>query len=361
MKRIQLLRRRFADSGIDALLVAGMSNIRYLSGFASDEAKVALMLITADQHYLITDYRFAEQAMEECADTEVVVRDRNKQTVGQLVRQLAADNGVTRLGFERDHFGYGPWQDLKADLGQLSTVSVRGQVELLRRIKDEFELDSMRRAAAIGDRALDDLFGLLRPGMTEREAAIELEYALLRAGSEGRAFPTIFTSGPRTSRPHGMPSGRRLARGDLVTVDFGAVVDGYRSDMTRSFAIGKADARQHAVYETVREAQALGVASVYAGIPYSQPYNTVADFLAKTEFAQYAGEGLGHALGLDTHERPYLAAGSGALLEENHVVTVEPGIYMPGWGGVRIEDDVRVTETGAERLTKFNRELIELD
>ena len=360
MKRVQQLRLRFDTAGIDALLVAGMSNIRYLSGFASDERDVAVMLIGRERHYLITDYRFAEQAMEECADAEVVVRDRKNQTLGQLVQQLTTENQVLRLGIERDHISYGRWLDLKEDLGQLPVTAVQGLVEFQRRIKDDGELDSMRRAAAIGDRALDDLLGLLRPGMTEKDAAIELEYALMRAGSEGFAFPTIFTSGPRTSRPHGMPSGRRMRRGDMITVDFGAVVDGYRSDMTRSFVLGTADARQREIYQLVQEAQALGVASVRAGIPYSEPNDKVADFLAHSAYAEYAGEGLGHALGLDTHEQPYLTAGSKALLEENHVVTVEPGIYIPEWGGARIEDDVRVTAEGVERLTRFSRELIEL-
>lgn len=360
MNRIQQLRAQFSAADIDGLLVASMSNIRYLSDFASDEPGVALVLIGKGKQYLITDYRFGEQAQEECPHVEIVVRDRARQSLGDLVRELATGCGIRRLGYEREHFPHGRWLDLAAALEALELTPVRGLVEWQRRVKDSEELDSIRRAAAIGDRALDHLLGLLRPGMTEREAAVELEYALKRSGSQGLAFPTIFTSGPRTSRPHGMPSDRPLRRGDLVTADFGAVVNGYRSDMTRSFVLGKADLEQRQVYQLVRAAQDLGVESVHAGIPYSRPADTVARFLADSPYAEYAGEGLGHALGLDTHEQPYLAPGCDELLQENHVVTVEPGIYIPGWGGVRIEDDVRVTESGTELLTKFTRELIEL-
>ncbi|MFC6635636.1 M24 family metallopeptidase [Microbulbifer taiwanensis] len=360
MKRIQTLREQFATHRIDGLLVASMSSIRYLSGFASDEGGVALLLIGGNREYLITDYRFGEQAREECSHVQVVVRDRARQTLGDLVRELAVECNIQQLGYEREHFPHGRWLDLAAEMEALVLKPVRGLVELQRRIKDNEELGYMRRAADIGDRALDHLLGMLRPGMTEREAAVELEYALKRAGSESLAFPTIFTSGPRTSRPHGMPSERPLRRGDLITADFGAVISGYRSDMTRSFVLGKANPKQREIYQLVRAAQALGVESVRAGIPYSQPADTVSRFLADSPYADYAGEGLGHALGLDTHEQPYLAPGCDELLQENHVVTVEPGIYVPGWGGVRIEDDVRVTGSSTELLTRFTRELIEI-
>ncbi|WP_158681727.1 M24 family metallopeptidase [Microbulbifer pacificus] len=360
MKRIQTLRNAMTTAGIDGLLVASMSNIRYLSGFASDEWDVALLFVSHTCQLLLTDYRFAEQAREECRNTEVIVRDRTRQTLGQLVRQLAIDCDLSNLGFERDHFLHGRWLDLSSELAGVQCTPVHGMVEQLRRIKDEGELANIRRAASIGDNAFEQLLGYIRPGITEKAAAAQLEYTLKSAGAESLAFPTIFTSGPRTARPHGMPSDRLLTRGDLITVDFGAVVDGYRSDMTRSFVLGTADRKQREVYHLVKGAQALGVASVRAGIPCSAPYQMVAEYLSRSPYAAYVGEGLGHCLGLDTHEQPYLAAGGMDLLQENYVLTVEPGIYIPGWGGVRIEDDVRVTETGADLLTHSNRELIEL-
>ncbi|SHE54702.1 Xaa-Pro aminopeptidase [Microbulbifer donghaiensis] len=360
LHRIRNLREQFSTAGIDGLLVSSMSNIRYLTGFASDERDVATVLIGATEAFLLTDYRFGEQAREQCGEVQIIVRDRARQTLGQLVRELAAQCDIRQLGYERDHFLHGRWLNLAADLDTIAVKPLRGLVEKLRRRKEPAELESMRRAAAIGDRALEQLLGLLQPGITEREAAVELECLLKRAGSEGLAFPTIFTSGARTSRPHGMPSDRVLSRGDLITIDFGAIVDGYRSDMTRTFVLGKADSKQREIYELVRRAQALGVESLRTGIPYSQPNATVNRFLAACPYAEYAGDSLGHGLGLDTHEQPYLSTGFEELLEEDHVVTVEPGIYIPGWGGVRIEDDVRLTGSGPELLNNFSRELIEL-
>lgn len=360
MKRTETLRGALAAHRIDGLLLASMSNIRYLSGFGSEERDVALLLVTAKRQILITDYRFAEQAREQCHDTEILVRDRARVSLGRQVQLLARECVIQRLGFEREHFPHGRWLDLHAELEGMHCTPLRGLVEQLRQVKDAQELASIRRAATIGDSAFDHLLGVLRPGISEREAAAELEYALKKSGAETLAFPTILTFGERTALPHGVPGERKLAQGDLIMVDFGAVVDGYRSDMTRTLVCGKADQKQRQIYALIREAQALGVAAVRAGIPAREPSDAVAEFLKRSPYAQFAGEGLGHCLGLDTHEHPYLAAGAETLLQENFVLTVEPGIYIPGWGGVRIEDDVRVTLSGAEILTHTTRELIEL-
>ncbi|MBN8431663.1 aminopeptidase P family protein [Microbulbifer salipaludis] len=364
MTRLNQLQTSFPDFGIDGILITSMPNIRYLSGFASDEPGVASLLVTDTAAFLITDYRFDEQAQEQCAasGTEVVVRDRAHETLGQTIRRLTSDAGTTRLGFEQDRLSYTQWQSITQDLnsGTEGFQPLSGIVERLRRKKDPTELQHMRKAAALADASLDQLIGLLRPGMSEREAAVELEYALMKRGSEGFAFPTIFASGPRSSLPHGMPSNRVLQAGDMVTIDFGAVVEGYRSDMTRTLVIGKASAQQREVYALVQEAQRLGVESVAAGIPCSEPAQIVARFLGQSPYARFAGDGLGHAIGLETHERPYFTDTEATLLEAGFVMTVEPGIYIPGWGGVRIEDDILVQAQGSESLTTFTRELIEI-
>ncbi|MFV8782570.1 M24 family metallopeptidase [Microbulbifer sp. SA54] len=361
MKRIQQARKQFFPQGIDGLLVASMANIRYLSGFASEERNVALLLLTQDKQYLITDYRFGEQAEEQChsTTTDVVVRDRARESLGQLINRIASNENLKRLGFEQHHFMHGQWLALEQEL-TMETKPVADVIERLRRIKDSAEQNDIREAARIGDQALELLLPKLRPGVTEREAALMLESSLMQLGSEGLAFPTIFASGPRSARPHGMPSKRILQSGDLLTIDFGAVVNGYRSDMTRSFVIGRASAQQREVYALVQEAQQLGLDAVISGTTCSEPADIVSRFLCDSPYGRFAGDGLGHALGLETHEKPYFAAGDDTVLEPGFVMTVEPGIYIPGWGGVRIEDDVLVTASGIEVLNSFPKELIEL-
>ncbi|WP_226704575.1 M24 family metallopeptidase [Microbulbifer elongatus] len=364
MTRLHNLQKQFFRLGINGMLITSMPSIRYLSGFASDEQGVASLLVSGEQAFLITDYRFGEQAQEQCAGggIEVVVRDRARESLGETIRRLTHDSAVRRLGFERDHISYSQWQAIAVDLAFDPEYfkPLSGVVEMLRRKKDTSELAHMARAGEIADRALEMLLSKVRPGMSEREASVDLEHNLMALGSEGTAFPTIFASGPRSSRPHGMPSDRVLQKGDLVTIDFGAVIQGYRSDMTRTFVLGKASEQQREVYALVQEAQKLGVDSILPGIPCAEPATIVANFLRNTPYARFAGDGLGHAIGLETHERPYFTENDDTIIEAGFVMTVEPGIYIPGWGGVRIEDDILVGDQCVESFTNFPRDLIEI-
>lgn len=360
MSRTDRLLDCFFAANIDALLIGSMQNIRYLTGFASQESGVAVALVSSKSKLLITDYRFAEQAHEQCDQFEVFVRDRSAQTLGQVINQVLTEHKLERLGFEADHFVYQTINEISADIVNASCLPVTRLVEQLRYCKDNSEIAAIRKAAAIGDKALHKLLEVLRVGISERDAAIELEYQLFKAGAQGLAFPTIFTSGHRTSYPHGYPTDRRLREGDLVGVDFGAMVDGYRSDMTRTFVIGKADEKQQEVYQLVLDAQQLGIDSTRAGIPGSEPAKAVHDLLMRSDYAHYVQDGLGHGVGLDLHEWPFMATRCDNMLEQNSVVTIEPGIYIPGWGGVRIEDDVLVTCDGVEVLTHFPKHLIEI-
>lgn len=359
-QRIQTLLQQLKKDQTDGMLVCSLQNVRYLSGFSSNEPFVAFLVISSKGNVLITDYRFGEQAKNECKDFEVIVRNRRAQTLGQAINAIAQDHQIKHLGFERDHVLYGMQTDLKSDITQSELIATSGLIEKIRRVKDEQEVTSIRKAAQIGDKALDQLLGILKPGMTEKEAALELEYFVMKGGSEGFAFPTIFISGVRTSMPHGMPSDKKIATGDMVTVDFGAVINGYRSDMTRTFVMGKASEEQKQVYNIIHEAQQVGVDSVKAGIPAKEPYLKVSEILNACKYVEHVGEGLGHCVGLSLHERPYLDATCEDILEENFVLTVEPGIYIPNWGGVRIEDDLRVTRDGCEILTHAPKHLIEL-
>ncbi|WP_196138944.1 Xaa-Pro peptidase family protein [Aliikangiella sp. G2MR2-5] len=359
-QRVNKLCAKLADSRFDALLINQVENVRYLSGFENSDPNVAFLIITQSDKYLITDYRYSQQAEKECPGFEIIERDRQKVSLGQQFELVCKQHNIRTLAFERNAMGYGMLKDIAAALKNIQLEAFAGWVEALRMIKDEFEISALKRAAAIADNTLAKLVEQMRPGMTEKDIALELEYQIQKAGSEGFAFATIMLAGERTSLPHGMPSEKTLDPGDLVTIDFGAVVDGYRSDMTRAFVVGEPSARQLQVYNTVKLAQQAGIEAVKAGIKGNIPYFASERVLSASEFAQHQGEGLGHGVGLFLHEQPFLGPQCDILLEENMVITIEPGIYIPGWGGIRIEDDVIVTEDGCEIITKAPRDLIRI-
>lgn len=360
LPRINALRARLSATGYDAMLVASVQNCRYLSGLANNDANVAFLIISQTALYLVTDYRYSEQAVKECPDFTVVVRDRQNVTLGQQFKLILGDLNAQSLAFEQDFISVGMLEGVTSQLGGIKAQGIAGWVEQQRMVKDETEISHIKAAAAIADEALAHLTTILKAGISERDAALDLEYHMQKAGSEGLSFPTILISGERSSLPHGMPGPRKLAPGDLITIDFGAVVNGYRSDMTRAFVVGEPNAKQLAVYETVKRAQQAGLQSVMAGIKGDLPYAASREVLDASEFAQFQGEGLGHGVGLFLHEQPFLQAGCEIVLKENMVITIEPGIYIPDWGGVRIEDDIRVTQQGFEMLTHSPRELIEV-
>ncbi len=356
--RIDRLRSKLSGSAFDAILINGVENCRYLSGFANSDANVAFLVITQNQLVLITDYRYSQQANKECPLFEIIERDRQNVTLGQQINQVLNDIQVKKMAFERDHLGFGMAEDIISEITETQTQGVSGWIEGLRMIRDESEIACSKAAAKISDAAFEQFASFLKPGMTERDASLELEYQMQKMGSEGLSFATIFLAGSRTSLPHGMPSEKTLDPGELVTLDFGAVVQGYRSDMTRAFVVGEPDKKQLAVYETVKQAQQVGVDSVRAGIPGSDPHVKTKKILDASPYAEFQGEGLGHGVGLSLHEQPFLGENCRITLEEKMVITIEPGIYIPGWGGVRIEDDVLVTKEGCEVLTHATRDLI---
>ena len=360
-KRISQFRHKLSESPFDAALINQVDNVRYLSGFENSDPNVAFLMITASELYLVTDYRYSQQAENECAGFKVIERDRQNVSLGEQFNVIAKQHGIQSLAFERNYMGYGMLQDILADMDDVKMEAIHFWVEAQRMIKDPEEIESIKSAAALADKALADLVKFMKPGMTEREAALELEYQMQKAGSEGLSFPTLLIAGDRTSLPHGLPSEKTFNHGDLITIDFGAVVNGYRSDMTRAFVVGEPNAKQLAVYETVKAAQRAGVEAVKSGIKGKVPHIASKAILDASEFAQYQGEGLGHGVGLFLHEQPFLGLNCEITLEENMVITIEPGIYIPGWGGVRIEDDVRVTKDGCEILTHALRDLIVIE
>lgn len=355
MKRTERLLVEMKEKGLESLFLNNSQNIRYISGYTGEDSYI---LISPKGKWFITDYRYSEQAKAECVEFEVIKRNRQAVTLGECVNQLLKDNNISTMGFERDHINFGMIEDIKNDIESAEIVPTSQIVEKLRYVKDEDEINCAKKACEIADKAFDKLIKVIKVGMTEAEAALELEYYMRQLGGEGVAFDTILISGKKTSMPHGIPSDKKIEHGDFITIDFGTLYKGYRSDMTRTFIMGEASEEQIKVYNSVLESQKVGVANAKAGIIGKKLDGKVAEILERDGYYQYSGKGLGHGVGLNIHEQPFLNPICEDVLKEGCIVTIEPGVYIPGWGGVRIEDTVVITKDGCEIITNTPKELL---
>jgi Xaa-Pro aminopeptidase len=338
------------ETEAQAVLVTRLPNVRYLTGFTGSNGQ---LLLTPDGGLLLTDGRYAEQARREVPDLPI------RLYTGELAEAFAAacaDLGVRRVAFEASGVTYRTYARL-AETG-VELVPRTDDVERLRWVKDPEEVELIRAAQAIVDDAFDLVVGKLAEGMAEREVALELETAMRRSGAEGPAFPTIVAFGEGAAEPHHRPTDRRLARGDVVKVDFGCVVGGYHSDMTRTVALGEPPPQIREVHEVVRRAQRAGVEAVRAGVTGGDADRAARRVIEEAGFGERFRHSLGHGVGLEIHEGPYLRDGGTDSLPEGAVVTVEPGVYLEGVGGVRIEDMVVVTAEGCEVLPRTTRDLV---
>jgi len=344
-----------------AMVIFSDINISYLSSFTGHAATI---LLTDKGNYLLTDYRYFEQAKEQASHFKVICRDRANQSLASLIAELLFQDDCQHLSFESEHISVMQWQQIHDKVSQLTKLNqiepLSGAVEALRFIKSSTEIASMEQAAKIGDTALAIMLNSVKAGVTERELAIELDHQMALLGSEEVSFATILLFGERSALPHGIPGDRQLKHGDIILIDFGAVVNGYRSDMTRTFVFGQASAEQKHIYQLVQTAQQAAIDEVVEGVLGSYLYQQSANILLNSEYKQYAGEGLGHGVGLVLHEQPFIGPDCHIAIEKGCVITIEPGIYIPGWGGVRIEDDVVLTDDGLKILTKSPKGLIEL-
>ena len=356
-QRMAALVEAMQHAHLDALLVTGLPNVRYLTGFAGTSA---LLLVThRGEAVLITDFRYQTQAAEQVGDLARVVIEPQSLWTG-LWQQLAQLPYVAVVGFESAHLLHRDFQRLLDGGARWTWRPSADLVETLRERKDEAEVAHIRDAGAVAVRALERTLAEVRVGLTELAVAGILERALREEGSEGFPFETIVASGPRAALPHARAATRTLERGDFLLIDFGAIVEGYCADVTRTVVLGRADERQREVYEIVRAANALASARVRAGQPGRDADALARDYIDGRGYGDAFGHSLGHGIGLEVHEAPRLARSAEAPLPPDSVVTVEPGIYLPGWGGVRIEDDVHLAPAGPVVLTHFTRELVEL-
>lgn len=348
-ERRAALRARLDEAGLGALLVTKLVNVRYLSGFTGSAGR---LLVTADGAVLATDGRYLEQAAGEVGDLPVID--------GRGTDWISERLGGGRLGLESHDLSWDAARALTEALEPVEVVPAPGHVEALRQHKDDAETALVARACAATDAAFAALLAFLAPGRTEREVARRLGDCLLDAGADSIAFPSIVASGPNGARPHHTPGERRLARGDLITLDFGAAVGGYASDMTRTVALGPPPSELREVYELVRVAQDAGVAAVRDQAAAGEVDAACREVITAGGHGERFVHPTGHGLGLEIHEEPILRGGSAARLARRMAVTVEPGVYLPGLGGVRIEDTVVVTADAAQILTLSPKELVVL-
>ncbi len=354
LERQAALRAQLVQEGIDGLLVTHLPNIRYLTGFTGS---AALLLLGPDATILITDFRYATQAPAEAGPAAVVEIDQ--KSVWERLGRVLASHQLPALGIESHALTVRDAERVSG-LGRSRVVSTSDLVERLRAVKSPEEVAAIRDAASLAQSALAEVLPRVRVGQSEREIGAMLEEALRRRGSEWHPFPTIVASGPRSALPHARTSARTVGRGEWLLLDFGAQVDGYCADLTRTVVVGRADERQRTIHDLVRTAQSRALEHLRAGMTGREGDALARDVITARGFGEAFGHSLGHGLGLEVHEAPRIAPTTETPLPAHAVVTVEPGIYLPGWGGVRLEDDVYLGADGAERLSDGKTELLEL-
>ena len=354
--RVGALRDGLSAAHVDALVLTSLPNVRYLTGFSGTSA---LLLVTQRDVHFITDFRYDTQVRDEVGALATIRIEQQSLWTG-LWNLGASLEGVEIVGFESAHLLHRDFQRLLTDGTRWQWRPQLNLVEALRESKDADEVALIRRAGEIATRALAKTLKEIRPGMNELNVAGILEHALRDEGSEEFPFPAIVASGPRAALPHARASSRLIERGDLLLLDFGAQYKGYCSDVTRTVVVGRASSEQREIYDIVKNANAVAASSVRAGMKGQDADGLARRYIEDRGYGDAFGHSLGHGLGLEVHEAPRLAKTVETPLGTGAVVTIEPGIYRPGWGGVRIEDDVHLAASGPEILTDFTRELLEV-
>ncbi|MCF6409097.1 M24 family metallopeptidase [Pseudalkalibacillus salsuginis] len=352
MDKLKSVRNRFEEVGIDGMVITSRSNRRYMTNFTGS---AGIVIISEREAKLLTDSRYEEQAGEQAVNYEVVLYKRSVEELAEHVEKM----GIKKLGIEKDYMTYGEYLQYR-DKINVELVPLSGVIERLREIKSEEEINTIREAAKITDKAFTHIVELIRPGLAEKQVANELEYIMRKEGATSSGSDTIVASGYRSALPHGVASEKTIEKGEMVTLDFGAYYNGYRSDMTRTVAVGDPGEKLREVYQIVLEALNRGLSGIKPGLSTKEVDALPRDFIKAKGYGEYFGHGAGHGIGLDIHENPFFSTTGNNVVQAGMVVTVEPGIYLPGIGGVRIEDDILITDNGIEVLTHSPKELLVL-
>ena len=349
-RALQMLPRMNAD----AVLVSDRANIRYLSGYTND---TGVLLLTEEESYLLTDFRFLFQAQQEAKLFTVL--DIAGKGYPYWIAELCKKHGIQRLAFEQDAVTYAEYRTYSSEI-KAELVGIPNYLSELRFIKTPEEISYIKEAEHIGDMAFSEILPYLKPGVTELEIAARLSFLMKMHGASADSFPAIVASGVNSSMPHAMPSDRKLAEGDFITMDFGCIYRGYCSDMTRTVVLGKASERQKEIYEIVLRAQTETLKAMRAGMMGQEVDAIARNVIRDAGYGECFGHGLGHSVGLEIHESPNANMRDRRILQPGMLMTVEPGIYVKDFGGVRIEDLVVIRENGIENLTFSEKKLIEL-
>lgn len=348
--KINKLREVMNEKGLEAVVILSPYNRRYLSGFTGTSGS---LLITQDKSLLITDFRYIQQANDQAQDFEVI---NQEGPMLSKINDLIKEGQYKNVGVESHLITYNVYQALNTDAVELS--SIESVIETIRMVKDEFEIKQIQKAADIVDETYEHILKWVKPGMTENEVNNEMEMFMRSKGATCSSFDTIVASGHRGALPHGVASNKVIEEGDMITLDFGALYEGYVSDVTRTFAIGEPKEEMKKIYNIVLEAQLAALEQIKPGMTGKEADTIARDIIKSYGYGEQFGHSLGHGIGLEVHEGPALSQKSDIVLEENMCITLEPGIYVDGLGGVRIEDDVLVTKNGLQRFTKSSKDLI---
>ncbi|MFP8782309.1 M24 family metallopeptidase [Planococcus plakortidis] len=348
--KLMKLREQMQKRELDSLLVTNPYNLRFITGFTGT---AGLALITPNDAWFITDFRYTEQAGEQVKELKVV--QAQKGLIDEVAR-IAGEAAVERLAFEQDYMTFATYSQYQEKL-TATLEPVSGVIEKLRMVKSPEELEVLKAAAKIADDAFEHICSYIKAGMTELEVSNELEFFMRSQGATSSSFDIIVASGLRSALPHGVASDKKIEQGDLITLDFGALYNGYVSDITRTVAVGEPSDKLKEIYQVVLDSQMLALEKIKPGMTGIEADAIARDYIKSKGYGEAFGHSTGHGIGLEVHEGPGLSFRSETVLEPGMAVTVEPGIYLPGIGGVRIEDDILITETGNERLTHSSKEL----
>ncbi len=349
--KLSNLRKQIESEKIDALLITNPYNRRYMTSFTGT---AGVVLVSKEDAVFITDFRYTEQAAEEITDFRIV---KHTKTIIEEVAAQVKEMNVQTLGFEKDDLSFGLYELYEKEV-KATLKPVSGLVEKLRLVKNEDEIEILQQAAKIADDAFEHIIGYIRPGVTELEVSNELEFFMRKQGATSSSFSIIVASGLRSALPHGVATDTVIESGDFVTLDYGALYNGYISDITRTVAVGEPPEKLKEIYNITLAAQELALKEIKPGMTGIEADQIARDYITSKGYGDAFGHSTGHGIGLEVHEGPGLSSKSNVVLEPNMVVTVEPGIYLPEIGGVRIEDDIIITEKGNERLTFATKELL---
>ncbi|MGG0665796.1 Xaa-Pro peptidase family protein [Viridibacillus arvi] len=352
MGKLEKLRAVLEEQGLESLIITNDQNRRYLTGFTGSAGTV---LVTKNKAFLFVDFRYVQQAQDQAMD--FTVQEIDRAVMYEVISNTLQEENIGRVGFEEKNITY-YLHSLFAKHIQAELVPVSGAVEKLRMIKLPEEIEKIKIAASISDAAFTHILDYIKPGISEIDIANELEFYMRKKGATSSAFDMIIASGHRSALPHGVASNKLIEEGDIITLDFGAYYDGYRSDMTRTIAIGQPTEEMREIYNIVHGALENALAHMKAGITGKEADALTRQYIEEKGFGKQYGHGSGHGIGLDIHEDIFMSTVSEDALQEGMVLTVEPGIYLPNIGGVRIEDDVLIKEDGIEILTSSPKELI---